>query len=242
MYDINSINFGEKLREFRKTRKLSLEDLGTKINKSKATISKYEANQIVPDFITVLEICNALEITLSQLFPSFKIENLSNSKNQFSSNILYLYYYTDDLLITSVMELKDENNMTYATLFNGIRNIKKYASENAYSYFGTLETDKTIGYFNLTNTASQDTICEKLQISFNIPWSSKIEITNFFILGLTPNSAPIVKKGIISTSPIENLDKFEEDLKISSYEIFKLQHDNGWILENKNYAHFFFDK
>ena len=242
MYDIDKINFGQRLREYRKTRELSLEDLGSKINKSKATISKYEANQIIPDVITVLKICNALEITISQLFPSFKIENSSNNKNPFSSNILYLYYYTDDMLITSVMELKEEKNMTYATLFNGIRNIKKYASENAYSYSGTLEADKTIGYFNLTNTASPDKIYEKIQISFNIPWFNKIEITNFFILGLTPNSAPIVKKGIISTSPIEDLNKFEEDLKISSYEIFKLQHNNGWILENKNYAHFFFDK
>ena len=94
----------------------------------------------------------------------------------------------------------------------------------------------------MINSNSQSTQLEKLQISFHIPWSNDFEITNFYILGLTPNSIPIVKKGIISITPIKNFDNFIDDLKISAEELLKIQHDNAWILQNKNYAHFFYDK
>ncbi len=67
-------------------------------------------------------------------------------------------------------------------------------------------------------------------------------MTNFFIMGLTPNSLPVIKKGILSIKPIENFDNFEEDLKITQEEMNKILYDNGWILYNKNFNHFFFDK
>ncbi len=241
-YDINKINFEEKLKYFRKTRNLSLEQLGKKINKAKATISKYESNQIIPDFQTILEICNILDVTMSQFFPIIYNKNTNSLKNPFLTNVLYLYYYTENMLIKSIIELREENNEIYTKFYNGIKNVRNYADENAYQYEGVLETDQTIGYINLVNSKSQGTRLEKLQISFNIPWSSKIELTNFFLLGLTPNSIPIVKKGILSTEEITDLSKFDEDLKLSSREILEIQHNNGWLLKNKNYAHFFFDK
>lgn len=241
-YDINKIDFGKKLKYFRKTRNMSLEQLGRKVNKTKATISKYESNQIIPDFQTILEICNVLEITMSQLFPIVLERSIKFLKNPFSANILYLYYYTENILIRSVIELREEDNEIYAKFYNGIKNIKNYADENAYQYEGTLEADQTIGYINLINSKSQGTRLEKLQISFNIPWSSKTELTNFFLLGITPNSIPIVKKGILSTKIIDDIGKFDEDLKLSPRELLEIQYNNGWILKNKNYAHFFFDK
>jgi len=80
-----------------------------------------------------------------------------------------------------------------------------------------------------------------MQISFNIPWSKSIDVTNFFILDLSPTSLPIVKKGIISTYEIKNFEPFDDDLKISREELQKIQSNNSWILENKNYNHFFYD-
>ena len=95
---------------------------------------------------------------------------------------------------------------------------------------------------NLKNVNYENTILEKVQISFNIPWSNDFEITNSFILGLTPNSLPVVKKGILSTNPIKNFENMEEDLKITQEETIKMKYDNAWILYNKNFNHFFFDK
>ena len=242
MYEINLNTFCDNLKIYRKSRKMTLEMLGEKVNKTKATISKYEKGEIVPDFMTVLEICNALNISVSQLSSRNEQEQNKIYKNPFSSNIIYMYYYTENRLITSIVEIFEENNILKAKYYNGVKDVVKYASNVSYEYEGVLECDKTVGYINLVNTNSENTILEKLQISFNIPWSNDFEITNFFIMGLTPNSIPIVKKGILSTHPIENFDNFEEDLKITQEEIEKMQHDNAWILYNKNFNHFFFDK
>ena len=67
-------------------------------------------------------------------------------------------------------------------------------------------------------------------------------MTNFFIMGLTPNANPIVKKGILSTHSITNFENFNEDLKITDDEIKEIKKNNNWILNNKNYNHFYYDK
>lgn len=242
MYDINLNTFCDNLKNFRKSRQITLESLGEKINKTKATVSKYEKGEIIPDFITVLEICNSLNISVSQLFPLNKQEQNKLFKNPFSSNIIYMYYYTEKRIITSIIEIFEENDILKVKYYNGVKDIMKYADNVSYKYEGTLECDKTVGYINLKNVNFESTQLEKLQISFNIAWSNDFEITNSFILGLTPNSMPVVKKAILSTTPIENFESFEEDLKITQEEIAKIQYDNAWILYTKNFNHFFFDK
>lgn len=242
MYNLNTSNFRQLLTEYRKSRGFTLESLGKKIGKTKATISKYENGEIIPDILTILEICNTLNITLTQLFPSIYINNVKKtSKNPFNTNKLYLYYYTENILITSVLELKETNNEILVNFYNGIKNLTNYAKETSYYYEGILECDKNIGYINLCNTSSHETILEKIQISFVIPWSQNFQLTNFFILALTPNSIPIIKKGIISTLPLSSTSPYLEILKISKKDLEKIQENNAWILENKNYDYFFFN-
>lgn len=242
MYNLDINKFGLNLKLYRISRNLTLESLGEKIHKTKATISKYEKGEIIPDILTILEICNALNISLSQLIPQNNNTQNLISINPFKTNVIYMYYYTEDRLITSVLEIIEDNDELKVKYFNGIKNLKKYADDSSYKYEGILQCDKTVGYINLINLDSQNIQLEKLQISFNIPWSKKFDITNFYILGLTPNSIPIVKKGILSVTPINKFENLKDDLKISKDELIKIKHDNGWILENKNYNHFFYDK
>ena len=67
MYDTKKITLGETLREYRKINKMTLQEVGDKICKSKVTICKYENNEILPDFYTLLELCNTLKIKLDFL-------------------------------------------------------------------------------------------------------------------------------------------------------------------------------
>ena len=242
MYNLKEINFGTLLKEYRKSRNLTLEELGKKIGKTKATISKYEKTEIIPDTITLLEICNALNISLSQLFP---IDNRINSNNNalsnpFKTNKLYLYYYTGSILIKSILEINTETNELSVRFYNGIKNYETYAESSSYYYEGILEYDKTIGYINLSNPISQNVLFEKIQISFPISWSREFVMTNFFIIALTPNSIPVIKKGIISSKIIEDFSKFQDNLKISQIELNNIQKNNAWILEKPNYDHFYF--
>ena len=241
MYNKKFDMISENLKYYRHSRGFTLDTLGKMINKTKATVSKYEKGEIIPDIITILEICDALQISISQLFPIDNFQENRKSLNPFNSNIIYMYYYTENKLITSILEITETVNEINVKYFNGVKDVKKYFNNSSYIYDGILQCDKTIGYFNLTNRKSSNIQLEKLQISFIIPWSNTFDITNCFILGLTPNSCPIIKKGILSMCPLDNINNFEYDLKISENELRKIKHDNGWILENKNYNHFFYD-
>lgn len=241
MYDLNNNIFASNIKFYRKSRNITMKQLGESIGKTKATVSKYENGEIIPDIITILEICNTLDISISQLFPTNKMEH-NNKYNPFSTNIVYMYYYTENLLVTSVIELIEDKNEIRVKYYNGVKDIEKYAENNSYSYEGVLTCDKAIGYIELSNTSTKSTLFEKIQISFLIPWSTNFEMTNFFILGLTPNANPIVKKGILSIHPITNFENFNDDLKITEDEIKEIKKNNNWILNNKNYNHFYYDK
>ena len=135
MYNLEISNFQKNLNKYRKSRGLTLQALGNYIGKTKATVSKYEKGEIIPDIITILEICNTLDINLSQLFP---IEHssmpITHSFNPFNTNKLYLYYYTENILVTSILEIEDINDTLYVKFFNGIKNIYKYANTAFYYY------------------------------------------------------------------------------------------------------------
>ena len=242
MYNVGNNDFGEKMRFYRNTRNLTLEKMGLIINKTKATVSKYEKGEIIPDIKTVLEICNALNISVSQLFPEKQFASNTKQRNPFPSNVVYMYYYTENLFITSVIELIENCGEIKVKYYNGVKDIKTYAENSAYVYEGILTCDKSIGYIELNNMLTKNTLFEKVQILFSIPWTKEFEMTNFFIMGLTPNSNPIVKKGILSINPITNFEKFQEDLKITDEELKEIKRNNNWILNNKNYNHFYYDK
>lgn len=241
MYDISKDTFTKNLNFYRKSKGLSLEELGNIICKAKATISKYERGEIIPDFLTVLEICNALDISLSQLFPIVLNKTKKFNINPFSSNIVYLYYYVEKHPIISVLEIIEEKDKSLVKLYNGVKNIEKYAEKSSYYYEGEMECYNTNGYITLSNCNSEEILLEKVLISFNIPWSKNFELTNFFIHGITPNSIPIIKKGIISINPITDVNSILNDLILTKDDVNKIQKDNAWLLENKNYDHFFYD-
>ena len=241
IYNINEINIGEKLKYYRKLANKSLADVANFLCKSKATISKYENNQIIPDAITLIELCNCLNIDVSEFFP-FN-EDASNSKmlfNPFETNKLFMYYYTDNKLMTSILELFAKNNIYNCKLFNGVKNTKNY-NYCSYFYEGTFEANRTTAYFSLQNASHRNNLLEKVQIVVNIPWSDNIEVCKGLILGLTPNSLPIVKKIILSTSELENVTKYNNALKFSKDDVNKIYSDGALIIENKNYDEFFFD-
>lgn len=241
MYDINRINIGEKLKYYRKATNKTMLDIGQSINKSKATISKYERNEIIPDSITLLELCNCLGISLNELFSSEStIVKNPNYDNPFATDKLYVYYYTDKKLMTSIIDIFSEDNILKCRFFNGLKNIKSYKN-CSYYYEGIFEANKTTAYFTFNNATLKNDMLEKVQIIVNISWSNEISICKGIIVGLTLSALPIVKKIIISTSEINDINKYNEALIFSKDDVKKIYYDGALIIENKNYDEFFFD-
>ena len=55
---------GQRIKKYRKSRGYTIEQFSTMINKSKATLSKYENGAITIDIETLYEIAQALDIEL----------------------------------------------------------------------------------------------------------------------------------------------------------------------------------
>lgn len=238
MYDITNINLGKILRKQRKSKHLSLEYIGNHIYKTKATISKYEKGEIIPDFITVLELCNILDMDISKL--ASPVTGIFTSDLPFNTNTLYLYYLNSNKLISSTIQLElGVNNRYLAHLYNDIENM---VEPPTYSYEGTLEYSEAVTYLNFKNISSVQLNLEQVQIIINMPLSNTSNYFNCFITGLTPKQLlPVVKRGLITTMPLDASKINTKNLKISKEELRKISTDNAWILDTKLYNEFFYN-
>ena len=242
IYKIEDINIGKKLQYYRKLTNKTLLEVGNYIHKSKATVSKYENNQIIPDAITLLELCNCLNIPITDFFPVIKAKNNQSISlfNPFGTDKLFIYYYTNSKLMTSIIDIFISNNQYNCKFYNGIKDTANY-QHCAYYYEGIFESNRTTTYFTLYNSSHKNNMLEKVHIVANIPWSDNVKICKGLILGLTPNSNPIVKKIIISSFEIKDIHKYDDALIFSKEDVKKIYYDGALILENKNYDEFFFD-
>ncbi len=62
-----SRHIGRRIRQFRKLQGFTLQQMAEQLNKSKATMSKYETGDIILDVETLYDIANLLQVSLSQL-------------------------------------------------------------------------------------------------------------------------------------------------------------------------------
>ncbi|TLS37774.1 helix-turn-helix domain-containing protein [Pseudalkalibacillus caeni] len=62
------MDIGKLIRKYRKNRKLTMKQLGDKINKSEAAVSQYETSKREPDLNTLKDIADALQVPFSTFF------------------------------------------------------------------------------------------------------------------------------------------------------------------------------
>ena len=92
-----STEVGKRIRYFRMSRNMTIEELAAAVYKSKATISKYEKGDIVMDIETLYEIANRLHVHVDQLLvsqtPHRVVEHEVNPSFFRDVNRFYAYYY-----------------------------------------------------------------------------------------------------------------------------------------------------
>ena len=90
----NKIEFGNKLKEARIKKELSLRYVARMLGKNPSTISRYENGIIVPSAKEISKLCEILDIYKGELYEENeeRILNLDNSRNPFKVDKLYLYY------------------------------------------------------------------------------------------------------------------------------------------------------
>lgn len=217
MYDTNIENIGKMIRYYRKSANMSAEDLGKAIGKSKATIARYENNEIVLDVPTIIEICNVFNIDFNDICTSLMhtVEKDSN-KNPFNNNLLYLYYISKNGIVISSLEITENKYSNHVLMKNGLTN-NKYKQE----YTGVLESSYNTAFFCLTNAISNPGL-DKFQIEIDLHSKKGNKYYGIFLGVANYTHKPTARKCIITKELItleKNLVQLFEELKIGSKEL-----------------------
>ena len=104
-----SRHIGRRIRQFRKLQGLTLQQMADQLNKSKATMSKYESGDIILDVETLSAVAGLLKVSMSQLTDyrpeeeilqgadtvtsSEKVSPHETSSPFFRAERFYFYYY-----------------------------------------------------------------------------------------------------------------------------------------------------
>ena len=231
MYDTNIENLGKKIKHFRKAKKLTIDELGNAIGKSRATINRYENNEILPDIITAMEICNVLNIDLNNLCDKI-LHNVNKEENinPFNSNLLYLYYISKNGIIISSLEITENKYSNYVLMKNGLTK-NKYKQE----YTGVLESNYNTAFICLTNAITNPGL-DKFQIEIDLH-SKEDDMYYGLFLGISGNThMPTARKCMLTKRLIKDKQQLNDvfnKLKINEKDVEDMLKIKYWDMRNE---------
>lgn len=232
MSDI-SLHVGMRIKKCRKSKNLTIEQLGRIINKSKATISKYENGSVAIDLDTLNSIANALDVNIMTLVDY----NISDDRGMsstddiyFNQSKIYMYYYdgrTNKTVKTLICKIPSEDTGKNAPIkvimYQGIDSFET-PEKSQHVFIGDMIPYDTITHFILTNQVNNT---EKMYVCiFNPLHANSRAIGMLSGIASNPFFGPIALKVLASNEILEE----NEDL----LNVIKLQPLDHHILENLN--------
>ncbi|WP_346353045.1 helix-turn-helix transcriptional regulator [Azotosporobacter soli] len=215
---------GQKIKSFRKSKGLTIQQLADAISKSKATLSKYESGDITLDLVTLYNLAAVLNIQVEQLLyleprkPSILANNTPSTffKN---STRFYSYFYDgrSNKLVRCIIDIvaQPDTNRYKTVLYMNIKDWKHY-QECENTYWGYTEHYDTLTTILLKNQATPlENITINILASFldsEKKWGlmSGVSFRPFM---------PIALKMLFSKIPLEENLELINELKISKDDI-----------------------
>ena len=229
MSSFNKKEFGENIRKFRKAKGLSQENLAMAIDKTPATIARYENGEIIPNAEQIYLICNELGIYEYELFNNTrKITNTENCTNPFSTDILYIYYIAYYPKSKKYDKAKFRLKLTQKPDLCRV-DFMDYKQEYIY-LSGYLQADHHMAVFVFENYKENNLRFELSHIILNI-----VNGTDKLMLGTfhctNGEYTPSIRKCIVSKNDIEFTDDLLDKLKITEAEKENLNEHNILYLD-----------
>ena len=215
---------GRKIRNFRKAKGLTLDQLAKEIYKSKATLSKYESGFIAIDVATLYKIAAVLHVRVEQLLyivPDGNAVLETGTPSTFFKNSTRFYSYFFDgrskKLVRCVIDILPEPNTNrYQTML--YMNIDSYADyqhcEN--TYWGHTEHYDTLTVMNLKNQA---TPLETISINILAPFMESHKKWGLMSGVSFRPFMPIALKMLFSRIPLDETADLRAELTISKEDI-----------------------
>lgn len=232
MYNLDSYKIGKMIREARKSKGLSVEELANKICKSITTMYKYERDEVIPDLVTILEICNVLELDINDLTIQDRIEvNRETSINPFPTDTLYIYYLGFGSLAEYRLKITPEN---------GVMKVEFLLGDDQVYYVGTIESNSDLAFISLKNYYAVNQCFEKLLLTINMKFCIDGMNTGVILALREEVNQPVIKKIILSRKRITENEKDEiiKRLNLTESERANLLKNGYWYPDISNNSGF----
>ncbi|MEA4920851.1 MAG: helix-turn-helix transcriptional regulator [Clostridiaceae bacterium] len=229
-----SLHVGNRIRLYRKAKKLTLLTLSQKIHKSKATLSKYETGDITVDVETLFDIADVLGIKVQQLIDYTPISKPNPSGQKptgsfFPQRHIYIYFYDGRVgkIIKNLLEVDHESPHGTATFYNDIPAFDKF-EECRNLYFGSVDYYDTVTNFSFENQSNR---IEHVVLCAVNPFDRGEQV-----LGLLSGISrypilPISIKCILSPVILEENEELMEKLILSKKDIKLIKSLNMFAVE-----------
>ena len=229
MSEFNIKDFGENIKEYRKAKNFSQDNLADKLRKDRSTISKYETGELIPNAEDISRICDILEIYPNDLFEKdYKIQNKENNKNPFGTDTIYLYFnaynyktkkFGKDKFKLVFTEKPDQIRVDYYSLYDN----KIYES-------GYMLADNCVAFMVVENYKSTSARLEVSEFVVNI-CNGVDNLMQGTYHGTNGQYIPSIRKCYFSKKNVEFTDKMFNDLKVSDDEMATLKEQNALYLD-----------
>lgn len=212
-------DLGQKLRNMRKAKKYTLLDMASKLNKSVATMSKYENGELAIAVDVLIDYCRILNVDIMQLLPETHFDErdleILKYKNYFIEK-LYVYWYNGEARKITCGVIINEEMSRRSALYMGVDNPQNpYKSD--YIYYGTLSyTDNCSSYY-FANTAppfDKVYICLPALIKIDAPRIGLMSAVNSHYQNVALKALAVSHPAVKKDELIEILEINSEDIKI----------------------------
>ena len=231
-----SIHVGKRIRLYRKMKNLTIEAFAGMINKSKATVSKYENGDISIDIETLFSIADALEISVNQLVdyenPAALNETDGNAliKRKTGKTRYYLYFYDGrrGRIVKNIIEVQGVGE-------NGTYNANFYADLEDYSncynckflYHGTMRKFDAFTNFNFEN---QNNKVEQVFMYAINSFTHNSRMVGMLSGLSTQPILPASFKFLLSPDIMEENDEMKEQLVFTKEDIKQIKKMNMFVI------------
>ena len=243
---MNNINkfIGGKIKNYRKMKMMTIQQLADRIHKSRATVSKYENGEITVDIETLYEISLVLEVNLNQITdykptkeitPVLEPQEYEGNSPFFVASRLYFYFYDGkhDRLKEAVIDIDktklNEDGSYEASLTISFTNVHGKRSEIYYTG-NVLYSDMLIrfSFINQYNKLERD-----LLYIYN-----PLELRSFtygLLCGITSSDfMPCAFKCLVTLRPNDDYTDLKQRLMLTPNELRRWQRMNMLIVDNNS--------
>ena len=228
-----SIHVGQQIRLHRKMKGLTIETFAGMIQKSKATVSKYENGDISIDVETLFVIARALEVSVSQLVDYTGAEVEADGKSKPIKSRYYMYFYDGrrSRIARNVIEVQDggqENGVFDANMYAYLENFDNYY-QCKLLYHGTMRRYDTFVNFNFENKNNK---VERAFLYAINSFSHSGRMAGLYCGLSTQPILPACFKFVLSPEILEENDELKAELTVSKEDIKVLKKMNMFVVSD----------